>query len=90
MERLRRLAAMAPGRSHGGQVGAHLPMSVLEQRLAVLEAPPRDQGSLVHLVLRQPREGRVEPAQVQFSVDGGLEGDRWAQGRRRRQMQVSA
>jgi MOSC domain-containing protein YiiM len=59
---------------------AHLTRESLEQRFHELPAPPLDVGK-VALVVRRPDAGvRELPPRARLTVEGGLEGDRWAAG----------
>jgi MOSC domain-containing protein YiiM len=50
----------------------------LEQGLEVVLESPRDEGALAAIFVRLPDSGRAAPEEAKLSLDGGVEGDRWA------------
>lgn len=57
--------------------------------LAEIERSPRERGVLDLIVRRPVRGGREVLTIAELSVDEGLVGDRWAQGKRRRENQLT-
>lgn len=57
--------------------------------LAEIEQSPRERGVLDLIVRRPVRGGREVLTIAELSVDEGLVGDRWAQGKRRRENQLT-
>lgn len=58
----------------------HLDRHALEQGLANLPPPPRDQAHIERLVIREPAEQRRTPPRLSLSRESGVQGDRWANG----------
>ena len=57
---------------------AHLSREILEQRFAELPPVPKDEGEVVLVVARPEVNERLIPQRVPLTVDGGVDGDRWA------------
>jgi MOSC domain-containing protein YiiM len=55
-----------------------LAYEVLEEGLRTLPSPPREAGTVALVVVRPETERRETPEQVALTLDGGVEGDRWA------------
>lgn len=67
----------------------HRSYAELEAGLARIEQSPRERGVL-ELIVRRPVRGEREVLTVgELSVDDGLVGDRWGQGKRRRENQLT-
>ena len=65
-----------------GDPDRHLTAEVLEQRLADASVSFVEHwGAVEALVIRPPAGGREQPLQASISVDGGLIGDRWVEGK---------
>ncbi len=60
----------------------HLSRDELVAGLPEILASPVDNGALVAIVTRPASGQRLEPRKCNVSVDGGLDGDRWADGHR--------
>jgi MOSC domain-containing protein YiiM len=61
----------------------------LEAGLAEIERSPRERGVL-DLIVRRPARGEREVLTIaELNIDEGLVGDRWAQGKRHRENQVT-
>jgi MOSC domain-containing protein YiiM len=67
----------------------HRSYAELEAGLAEIERAPRERGVL-ELIVRRPVRGEREVLTVgELSVDEGLVGDRWGQGKRHRESQLA-
>ncbi|HJR70556.1 MAG TPA: MOSC domain-containing protein [Gammaproteobacteria bacterium] len=67
----------------------HRSYSELTAGLAEIERAPRERG-VVELIVRRPVRGQREVLAVgELSVDEGLVGDRWGQGKRQRENQLA-
>lgn len=67
----------------------HRSYAELEAGLAEIERAPRERGVL-ELIVRRPVRGEREVLTVgELSVDEGLVGDRWGQGKRHRENQLA-
>jgi len=61
----------------------------IERAWAALERSPRGSGTVELITVRLGGGKHLCPARVALSPDGGVDGDRWSQGRRVRQAQVT-
>ena len=65
-----------------GDPDRHLAAEVVEQRLSEASVSFVEHwGAVEALVIRTPGGGREQPIQASISVDGGLIGDRWVEGK---------
>ena len=70
------------GGSCEGAADRHLSAELLEQGLAEASVSFVEHwGAVEALVIRPPGGGRKQPIQASISVDGGLIGDRWVEGK---------
>ncbi|RCS42196.1 MOSC domain-containing protein [Bremerella cremea] len=58
----------------------HLTMEQLNDGLPMIEASPKDNGTLKAIVIRPATEKRVSLDSCELSPQGGVHGDNWAQG----------
>ena len=72
-----------------GSASAHLDWAHLVAHFEALGPAPRHRGRVCSVVCREPGERRVTPSSVRLCPDGGVVGDRWAQGSADPQMQVA-
>jgi hypothetical protein len=64
-----------------GDVRRHLDRAELVARLSALPPAPRDRGRVELLVARGPAGERAVLAEAFLTVDGGMPGDRWRDGK---------
>jgi MOSC domain-containing protein YiiM len=57
----------------------HLSYTALEEGLRRLPPPPADEGAVVLVVARPDIGVHLTPARCRLTLEGGVEGDRWAQ-----------
>jgi MOSC domain-containing protein YiiM len=62
-----------------GSTSMHLSTAALEQGLRQMPPPPRDEGTIILVVVRPHTEARLTPASCRLTPEGGVDGDRWAQ-----------
>jgi MOSC domain-containing protein YiiM len=69
--------------------GRSLSLADLEAGLPEVQRSPREQGVLA-LIVRRPRRGEREVLEsAELDIETGLNGDRWAQGKRHREDQLA-
>ena len=61
----------------------HLDARAIDERLAALPAPPRDEAVVELVVVRPESDRRITPDRARLTPEGGVEGDRWALAERR-------
>jgi MOSC domain-containing protein YiiM len=61
----------------------HLPYAVLEERIAALPPPPRDEGRIVLVVARPAADERLTPSHCRLTPEEGVHGDRWSKREKR-------
>ncbi len=67
----------------------HLTREQLEASLPHLAAAPAEHGTLEMIVRRPATDAREVVSEAELSLDGGLVGDNWAQGRANRDCQLT-
>ncbi|MCB9765775.1 MAG: hypothetical protein H6739_38730 [Alphaproteobacteria bacterium] len=67
----------------------HLSWDQLVAGFAALPPPPLREGRVALVTARLPEGARRTPARARLTVADGVEGDRWAQGRRMPEAQVT-
>src|SRR4051794_1407878 len=55
----------------------HLPYEILDRRLRALPPPPKDEGTVVMVVVRPSVGERETPARCALTRERGVENDRW-------------
>ncbi len=61
----------------------------LERAFSEWSPFPRDRGAVSMLVVRKPEGARETPQRIELTLEGGVIGDRWADGERKMECQIT-